>query len=311
MRTGYFAILKKQPGQVSTSVISRASLLVAMTLLLATVWGMVSCSSGNRSERIIAVSIQPQRYLLEKIVGERFKVVCLLSQGSNPEAYEPSMTHLMNLEKSEAYFCIGNIGFELAILEKARTEHPELRVFDNSYSVDVIRGGHDVAEHEGHVHEVDPHIWTSVKNAEIIASNMLSAVVELDAENAEEYRANFSRLKAELDALDKEVAARLDTLQVRTFLVWHPSLSYFARDYGLRQLSMEYNGKEAPVAHLKAEIDEARNSGARIFFYQKEFDGRQIESVNSQIGAKMVTINPMNYEWDVEIRNIANALTSK
>ena len=71
---------------------------------------------------------------------------------------------------------------------------------------------------------------------------------------------------------------------------------------------MEYNGKEAPVAHLKEEIDAARSSGAQVFFYQKEFDTRQIASINEQIGARLVTINPMNYEWEEELRNIAYAL---
>ena len=90
--------------------------------------------------------------------------------------------------------------------------------------------------------------------------------------------------------------------------MWHPSLSYFARDYGLHQISIEYNGKEASVSHLKEEIDVARASGARVFFYQKEFDTRQITTINEQIGARMVTINPMNYEWEEEMRNIVNVL---
>ena len=140
---------------------------------------------------------------------------------------------------------------------------------------------------------------------------MLEAVVELDSAHADEYRRNFDKLAAELQKLDSAIASQLESVTVRTFLVWHPSLSYFARDYALHQISMEYNGKEAPVAHLKAEIDEARKSGAHIFFYQKEFDSRQIATVNEQIGATMVTINPMNYQWEAEIRNIANALTSK
>ncbi|MGN1246141.1 MAG: metal ABC transporter solute-binding protein, Zn/Mn family [Muribaculaceae bacterium] len=279
---------------------------LAVTMLLA----MASCGGRGTNERIIAVSIQPQRYLLEQLVGKHFKVVCLLAQGSNPEAYEPSMRHLMNLEKSEAYFCIGNIGFELAIVEKAKQENPDLKLYDNSKGVPVIRGGHDCEEH-GHNHEIDPHTWTSARNAVIIAQNMHDALVELDPKHTADYDRNFAALKAHLEALDGELAAKLRGAVSRTFLVWHPSLSYFARDYGLQQISMEYNGKEAPVAHLKAEIDAARESGARVFFYQKEFDTRQIATINEQIGARLVTINPMNYEWEEELRNIADALATE
>lgn len=270
----------------------------------------VSCGGKTDDERIITVSIQPQRYLLEQIVGNHFKVVSLLTQGSNPEAYEPNISHLMNLEKSDAYFCIGNIGFELAIVEKARTENPDLKIYNNSEGLNFIQGSHG-AKHNGHSHEIDPHVWTSVRNAIIIAENMLNAVIELDGKHAKQYEKNFLKLKSKLEAIDAELHAQLDSVRCRTFLVWHPSLSYFARDYGLHQISMEYEGKEASVSHLKAEIDEAKRSGARVFFFQKEFDSRQIETVNNQIGAKLVTINPMSYEWETELKNIANALASK
>ena len=270
----------------------------------------VSCVGGAKHERIITVSIQPQRYLLEQIVEGRFHVVSLLTQGSNPEAYEPNMSHLMNLEKSEAYFCIGNIGFELAIVEKAKTENPDLKVYDTSKGISLLRGSHG-AEHSVHSHEVDPHVWTSVTNAEAITKNMLDAVVELDPKHAKQYEKNYAKLIARLEKLDNSLRSELDSVQCRTFLVWHPSLSYFARDYGFKQISMEYEGKEAPVSHLKTEIDEAKRSQARVFFFQKEFDSRQVATVNEQIGAKLVTINPMSYEWESELKHIADALASK
>lgn len=284
------------------------AIVVAVVLLLGVV--AVACGGGIQHERIITVSIQPQRYLLEQIVGDRFQVVSLLTQGSNPEAYEPNMTHLMDLEKSEAYFCIGNIGFELAIVEKAKTENPDLKVYNNSEDVKFLQGSHG-AEHKDHSHEIDPHVWTSVPNAVVIAKNMLDAVVELDPKHSKQYEQNYAKLKARLLKLDEELRAELDSIPCRAFLVWHPSLSYFARDYGLKQISMEYEGKEAPVAHLKREIDEAKQSRARVFFFQNEFDSRQVETVNGQIGARLVTINPMSYEWEKELKHIADALASK
>lgn len=269
------------------------------------------CNSYSSQKRTITVSIQPQKYFLEKIVGDKFNVVCLLSQGSNPEAYEPSLSHLMNLEKSEAYFRIGNIGFELAILNKAQNNNPNLKIYDNSKGIELMEGSHGVADSHGHKHEVDPHIWSSVPNAMKIASNMYDAVVELDPANEKEYTRNYNKLKADIEQLNQDLSAKLEPLKGSSFAVWHPSLSYFARDYGLNQISIEYEGKEAPIQHLQSRIDAAKKDNVKVFFFQKEFDGRQAEVVNEQIGAKMVTINPMNYHWDVEMRSIADALTRK
>lgn len=269
------------------------------------------CNSYSSQKRTITVSIQPQKYFLEKIVGDKFNVVCLLSQGSNPEAYEPSLSHLMNLEKSEAYFRIGNIGFELAILNKAQNNNPNLKIYDNSKGIELMEGSHGVADSHGHKHEVDPHIWSSVPNAMKIASNMYDAVVELDPANEKEYTRNYNKLKADIEQLNQDLSAKLEPFKGSSFAVWHPSLSYFARDYGLNQISIEYEGKEAPIQHLQSRIDAAKKDNVKVFFFQKEFDGRQAEVVNEQIGAKMVTINPMNYHWDVEMRSIADALTRK
>ena len=57
--------------------------IAVATMAAAMLLAMVSCGGKGGDERIIAVSIQPQRYLLEQLVGDHFKVVCLLAQGSN------------------------------------------------------------------------------------------------------------------------------------------------------------------------------------------------------------------------------------
>ena len=44
-----------------------------------------------------------------KIVGDKWDVKCLLSNGANPESYDPSLTHLLNLENSKAYFRMSSV----------------------------------------------------------------------------------------------------------------------------------------------------------------------------------------------------------
>ncbi|MGM9811213.1 MAG: metal ABC transporter solute-binding protein, Zn/Mn family [Muribaculaceae bacterium] len=274
---------------------------------------MASCVGRESRKPVIAVSIQPQKWLLEQIVGERYEVVSLLSGSSNPETYEPDMNHLMSLERSCAYFCIGNIGFEMAIVDKARANNPKIEIVNTGEGIERLSGTHcGVAlQHsvEGHSGcEQDPHVWTSVKNARVIAANMCRAVARLDERHAAEYEGNLTKLLERLNQLDGELRKALGACRGKAFVVWHPSLSYFAADYGLQQIGMEYEGKEMPAKVLKEEIDYARACQAKVFFLQKEFDSRQAAAVNEQIGAKMVSINLMNYDWDKELLHIANAL---
>jgi zinc transport system substrate-binding protein len=137
---------------------------------------------------------------------------------------------------------------------------------------------------------------------------MYNAVVALDPENKAYYAKNLHKLMTSLDSLDNAVTAKLQGKQGEAFVVWHPSLSYFARDYGLEQIALSPEGKEVSIASLQATIDSARADNARVFFIQKDIDSRQADVANQQIGAKPIAINPLSYNWDKEILTIANAL---
>lgn len=283
------------------------SLAVAMIVAF-----LVACVSKTGDKPVITVSIQPQKYFLEQITGDKIDIRCLLSSGANPENYEPSMSHLVNLGKSEAYFCIGNIGFETAIVDKVRANNPDIRIFNNSEGIELITGTHSHRHGDNDVvEEVDPHTWSSVKNARIIASNMYRAVVDMDPANREYYTRNYEIFVSRLDSLDSRLAAMLAPCRGRAFVVWHPSLSYFARDYGLEQISIGSESKESSVRAMQARIDEAIADSVKVFFFQKEFDTRQAQVVNEQIGAEMVTINPLDYKWRDEMLIIADAIASK
>ena len=167
-------------------------------MVMAMIFSLASCVRQGEKKPVIAVSIPPQKWLLEKIVGERYEVVSLLSGGSNPETYEPDMNHLISLERSTAYFCIGNIGFEMAIVDKARTTNPSLEICNVSQGIALMRGTHQgiALQHSGESNsdECDPHIWTSVANARVMANNMCQAVSRLDARHARQYERNLAQL---------------------------------------------------------------------------------------------------------------------
>lgn len=278
---------------------------------------MQSCDGAKSSsdKTTITVSLEPQRYLLEKIVGDSIEVACLLQNGANPENYEPSINDLMTLERSVAYIKMGNVGFEQVLVEKLAQNNKSLRVYDSSQGIDFIMGTHDCCEHHGadHNHEAvaDPHTWTSVKNAKVIARNMRDVVVEIDSVNKSFYNDNYNKLMTALDSLDNYATAQLAPHKGESFLVWHPSLSYFARDYGLEQITMGQIGKELSAQQLQEKIENARNHNAKVFFFQKEFDSQQASVLNEQIDATMITINPLNYDWETEIRRIVDAIASK
>lgn len=272
---------------------------------------LVCCACGNtpqQSEKpVITVTIEPLRYFTEVLAGDHFEVVSMVPKGSSPESYDPTPQQLVNLSKSQAYLRIGYIGFEQAWMDKLVANHPEMKVYDTSRGVDLIREeGH---WHGDHFHEggVEPHIWNSAKNADIIADNIYAALCELDTAHQTMYQQRLDSLKKTIRQTDANVRSFLENAD-STFLIYHPALSYFARDYGLKQISIEEGGKEPSPATLKNLIETCRREKANIIFVQQEFDQRNAQLIADELGVNVVSINPLSYDWAEEMLQVAKAL---
>ena len=279
-------------------------LIYILTLFILSACG----NTTQKSEKpILTVTLEPLRYFTEAIAGDNYEVVSMVPKGSSPESYDPTPQQLVNLSKSQAYFRIGYIGFEQAWMKKLEANCPNMKVFDTSKGIDLIRDkGH---WHGDHFHEggVEPHVWNSTQNALIIADNIYQALCELDSTHQEDYQKRLDVLKQTIQQTDANVRTLLENAD-STFLIYHPALSYFARDYGLKQVSIEEGGKEPSPAQLKALIETCRNENVHTIFVQQEFDQRNAQLIAHELGVNIVSINPLSYDWVKEMIRIAEAL---
>ncbi len=280
--------------------------------LLSLLTVLTGCKNEDTEQPTLVVSVEPQQAILEEIVGDRFNVVSVLQPGSNPETFEPTMKTRREIDRAKAFFTTGNLPFERMLSESLPDGVMEVNVTTGITPVYGTHGhshGHDHGHGDGEV-EADPHVWASVKNARIIARNMYDAVVKIDPAGETYYRPRYEALDSRLDSLDLVFAAQLSApIMSRSFAVWHPSLSYLARDYGLEQIAVGFENKEMPAAYLARIIDEAKEDAVKVFFFQREYDSRQAETLNERMGTRLVTINPRAYDWENELKKVVNALS--
>ena len=284
-------------------------------LIIAALLIISSCIQPKKEKTTITVSILPQKYFADRIVGNRMEVMCMVPAGSNPEAYDPSPNQLVQLNKSKSYLAVGNLGFEMAWLDKLKQNHPELELINTSGGIQLIQenekeeGEHNESAEELHEHVgPDPHIWSSPKSTRIMVQNIYNAIVAIDSTHKKQYSKNLSTLLIEIDSIDRQIAQKLATVKNRSFLIYHPALTYLARDYRLNQFSVEYNGKEPTPQHIKTLINVARKENIKVIFIQKEFDAKNATILAKETGCRVVQINPLNYEWGKELLTIVDAL---
>lgn len=271
-----------------------------LLLLLLPLVLVCSCATEDDERPVITVTIEPLRYFAEQIAGDKFRVVTMVPKGSSPETYEPTAQQMVELAGSQLYVEVGGLGFERTWLRRMRQELPHLIVVDASEDIVPLgsAGGG----------QADPHTWTSPANALLIARSIYRGMSMVSARDSAYFKANLDSLCGRIEAADREIRNMLENTASRSFVIYHPALTAFAGDYGLRQLAIEENGREPSAASLQRLIKEARADGVRLMFVQKEFASRNTDIVSRGIGAKVVEINPLSYDWDKEMIKIAEAI---
>ncbi len=288
MKTTHYNIVKAAAGTL------KAALSVLAVALLAG-----SCAVKDEGKPVVTVTIEPLRYLAEQICGDKFSVVTMVPGGVSPETYEPTAQQMAGLSESVLYIKVGNLGFERTWMKRLRANAQHLIVADASDGVNPLPSC------DGHS---DPHTWTSPANALQMARNIYKAVALVDGKDSLYFKERLDSLCNRIMVIDTKMDSMLGKAACKSFIIYHPALTYLARDYKLRQLPIEDNGREPSAASLKQLIDSARADGTRLMFVQKEFANRNTETVVKATGAATVEINPLSYDWENEMLKIAEAI---
>lgn len=266
-----------------------------------------ACSPQPASqEKTLYVSILPIRSLVKEIVGEDFRIEVLVPPGASPETFEPTPRQFIGLNEAQLVFNVGLLEFETALLDKIEDR---TKIVDLSRGIVRIEGSCAHAGRNGsdHAHGVDPHVWTSPRALQRMAENAYEAIHARWPDSAK-YTANHARLQEELRQLDLRTAEKIARSGIRYFIIYHPALTYYARDYGLRQEAVEADGKEPSAKRLTALIRQARKDDIGRILYQSQFPVSVVETIARDIGAECTEIDPLREDAIANIDSITDLI---
>ncbi len=279
------------------------------TAILSLLWLAASCAAQQKpDEATLYVSIPPLKEVVGGIVGDDFRTEVLVPPGASPETYEPTPRQFIGLNRAQLIFNVGLLDFETALLRKIDDRQ---KIVNLSRGIEPIAGSCAHGDHGGHrTHGVDPHVWTSPRALQRMAANAYEAIHARYPDSAK-YPKNYESLQRRLQELDERTAERIERSGTEYFIIYHPALTYYARDYGLRQEAIETDGKEPSARHLSGIIREARAKGIRKILYQSQFPASAVETVARDIGAEAVRIDPLREDVTANIDEITEQLTSR
>ncbi|MFV1994879.1 MAG: metal ABC transporter solute-binding protein, Zn/Mn family [Verrucomicrobiales bacterium] len=276
----------------------------------------------------IAVSILPQREIVRRLAGDYFEILVFVKPGQDPHHFSASPQQVMGLARARAFFGIG-MPFETTLIPRIRDTAPGLTIVDVSEGVTTGKGGRgedgeqgqgkgkeqeqeQEQEQEHEDYGYDPHLWLSPPLLKLVARNTRDALIVIDPEHSDSYRANLAVFEEEVDRLHQKIEGLLRPFAGESFYVYHPAFTHFADAYDLRQQAVETGGKRPTPKQLMALIEGARRDKARVILVQPQFDPASANTVAHSIGGRVLAVDPLAEDiignLEVMARTIHDAL---
>ncbi len=286
-----------------------------------------STNIDSVDKSVITVSIPPLYGLTKAIVGDDFNIEILLTEGAAPETFSPTIKQIAGVQNSDFFFSCNLLEFEKEVTKRISAQK-SVRVVNISADCKLIENEEDIAsgecvdersckhhealsEHSHHHHgAVDPHAWLSPFELEVMALNIGEVICAAYPDSAK-YGANLEKLVGEIKKRQVDYGKQLAAGGQKLFLIYHPALSYLARDYGLQQISLENDGKNPTPTSLAKVIDIVDKYGINQMMYQVEHPQDVVKPIVDILGVNMIEINPLSADILGELDGIVNTISTQ
>jgi zinc transport system substrate-binding protein len=262
----------------------------------------------------VSASILPLADFCRQIGGERVEVQVLIPAGASPHTFEPSPGLLTGLKKSRVVVYIG-AGLEPWMEKFLRTlREPKPTVVSAAQGLELIEAVHDHVRGDavqqqgqpptkksgGHGHHhahgaFNPHVWLDPLLAQDICRRIAAAFIAADPPGQETYTRNLTNYLAALTQLHQTILATTGEFRIRQFVSFHPSFSYFARRYDLKEAGVieVAPGREPTPRALKNIIAAIGHYGINVIFSEPQFSPRMAEVLAQEAGVSVLALDPL------------------
>jgi zinc transport system substrate-binding protein len=251
-------------------------------------------------KRSVIATVFPPYDFARQIAGENADVAMLLPPASESHSFEPTPKDIIRIQNCDVFIYVGGESDEWVrgVLESMDTSKMKIvTLMDCVETVEeeIVEGMEAEEQTAGEGHELDEHVWTSPRNAKLIAQKIAAALCEADAANAESYKANASAYEALLDDLDAKFQSVVGAAARKTIVFGDRfPFRYFADAYGLDYFAA-FPGcsteTEASAATVKFIIDKVKSESIPAVFYIELSNALMAETICEATGAKALLLH--------------------
>ena len=236
----------------------------------------------------ISVTILPQKGIIKNIAPNA-NINVMVPPGNSPATYSPDFKQLKAIKNSDIYFTIG-VPFDKKYISKIKEINPKIKIV---YFGKYLKT------------KKNPHIWLSPAFLQLEAKAVLDALIEIDPKNKITYAKNYKKYVEKLANLEVK---GFREIQQKAFITFHPSFYYFAKDFHIKQIALEKEGKSPSFQYLAKVIQIAKKENVKTVIISPEFPKKYAKIIANKINARVKIISPLNEYPKETINQLIKAL---
>jgi zinc transport system substrate-binding protein len=270
---------------------------MALLLCLIAAVSLSACGSNNNqapkpeeSKIKVSVTFNAMREFVAAVGKDKVEISTIVPDGAEPHDFEPKTQDLVGLSTANI-FVYNGFGMESWVDDAVKAaDNANLITVEASKGAAPITNT-DPAEIEEHG-QYDPHIWLSLKGAEIEVNNIKDALVKADPSNKDYYENNCADFLSQLESLYNEYTGKFHSVQKNSIVTGHAAFSYLCRDFGLEQNSVEdvFAEGEPSAQQLAQLVNYCREKKVTTIFAEEMASPDISKTLANEVGAKVETI---------------------
>lgn len=214
-------------------------IIIALVVTLVASLGMIAFLTHKNAEDkkfSIVTTNFPAYDFARAVASDQAQIKILLKPGVDMHSYEPSPEDIIDIENCSLFIYTGGESDEWVegILENTRNINT-LRMMDAVKPVkeEIVEGMESEEEDKEEV-EYDEHVWTSLRNAQLIIDAIQNKLSEIHPDERASFAQNSANYKTRLADLDQKFQSIVDNSSRRTLIFGDRfPLRYFVDDYNL------------------------------------------------------------------------------
>ena len=229
--------------------------------------------------------------LLRQVGGDKIEVIDFIGAKGDPHSFKPRADVIAEVSGAKVYFVSG-MGLESYLPELRSIVPADARIVEVGGSLPALHGAceHEEHDHE-HNHELDPHWWHSVDLFRRATSIVAEELSEEFPEGREEFEANATAYRKNLDELEKWVKREILKIpkDQRKLATAHSAFQYFCEAYGFKSYAVQgLNREQMPTAADLAELmNSLKQEKVSAIFPERESNPKILESLTRDTGIKL------------------------